>query len=321
MTLRTEYPAVVFRRRDQDAERIDDRRMRSEISDGTYTRIVAGSYVLSKEWTQLTAMDQHLARVFEVVDRARGPLVITHASAAAVHGIDRLGAWPSSVDVRIPRSSGGRSSGAVRRLALGFDGVDLEQWRGHLITTPAQTALDLAAASGFTDAVVALDQALWARRDGGALTDIDRLRQVRETNRRRGMRRAAAPFDFSTHLSDSVRESEGRVLIHRLGFPAPVLQKEFILPGGRRAFSDYYFEDFDHVGEFDGTGKYFDPDILRGRTPRQALLEEKDREDALRRMVSAMSRWRTPAHRDPGQLYDILVADGLPSRYPRPVRR
>ncbi|MBD4808323.1 hypothetical protein GUG05_12420, partial [Xanthomonas citri pv. citri] len=83
---------------------------------------------------------------------------------------------------------------------------------------------------------------------------------------------------------------------------------EFVLPGGRLIRSDFYFADYDHVGEFDGTGKYFDPDILNGRTPEQALLEEKDRADALRRQVSGLSRWRTPDHRDPARLYSILTA-------------
>lgn len=128
-------------------------------------------------------------------------------------------------------------------------------------------------------------------------------------------------MSFSTSLSDSVRESEARVLLDRLGFPAPVLQQEFQLPHGRVARSDFYFPEQDHVGEFDGTGKYFDPDLLRGRSPEQTLLEEKDRADALRRQVSGLSRWRTPDHRDPARLYSILTADGLPSRFPPPRRR
>lgn len=206
----------------------------------------------------------------------------------------------------------------MKRRALGFERVDLVEWRGHLVTSPAQTALDLAAASDFLTGVVAVDQALWARRPGGPLTDGERLRAVMEASWRRGYARVPSVVRFGTHLSDSVRETEGRVLIARLGFPAPRLQAGFRLPDGQRVRTDYYFEDHDHAAEFDGTGKYFDPDMLRGRTPEQALLEEKDRADALRRQVSALSRWRTAAHRKPALLYDILTADGLPSALPRP---
>ncbi|KJL46801.1 hypothetical protein RS84_03442 [Microbacterium hydrocarbonoxydans] len=316
MGIRTEHPIVVHRRRDRPD--IDDRRLAAEVKAGSVTRIVAGSFARTDEWQALTPMNRHFTRVLEVADRARGPVVLMLNSAAAVHGMDRIGAWPDRVDVRIPRASGGRSSGAVRRHALGFDDVELMEWRGHLVTTPAQTALDLAAASQFRDAVIAIDQALWERRKGGALTDVDALRALVDATWRRGFRRVPAAIAFGTPLSDSVRESEGRVLLDRLGFPRPVLQKKFVLPNGRIARPDYYFEDFDHAAEFDGTGKYFDPDLLAGRTPQQALLEEKDRSDALRRMVSALSRWRTPAHLKPTLLYDILTADGLPSRLPRP---
>ncbi|MBO0980547.1 hypothetical protein [Microbacterium sp. SD291] len=319
MKLRTEHPIVVHRRR--DLEGASDRGLHASVQSGSFRRIVAGSYVSSEEWTALTPIDRHLARVLEVADRARAPLVLTHSAAAAVHGIDRVGSWPTRVDVRIPKTTGGRSSGATRRHALGFEGVELIEWRGHLVTSAAQTALDLAAASDFTAGVIALDQAQWSNRRGGALTDIGHVRDLIDKNWRRGFARVPRAVDFSTHLADSVRESEGRVLIARLGFPPPVLQREFRLPGGRTARTDYYFEKYDHAAEFDGTGKYFDPDILQGRTPRQALLEEKDRADALRRQVACLSRWRTPAHKDPAELYDILTADGLPSRLPRPRRR
>ncbi|GAB3600894.1 hypothetical protein GCM10027408_30290 [Microbacterium tumbae] len=297
-----------------------DRRLRAAVRAGAIRRIVAGSYVVSADWSALPPMERHLTRVLEVADRARSPIVLTHSAAAAIHGLDRIGAWPDLVEVRISRATGGRSSGAVRRRALGFEGVELVEWRGHLVTSPAQTAIDLVGASDFVGGVVAVDQTLWRRRPGGALATPDELRRASESGSRRGLGRILRVLGFGTPLSDSVRESEARVLIARLGFPAPVLQKEFVLPSGRRARPDFFFEDFDHAGEFDGTGKYFDPDILKGRTPQQALLEEKDRADALRRQVSALSRWRTGAHRHPALLYDILTADGLPSRFPRPRR-
>lgn len=321
MALQTKHPILVHRRREHDDEPVNDRLLRKSVRQGQHRRVVAGSYVREDEWKRLTRMQQHLVRVLEVADRARGPVVFTHSAAAAIHSIDRIGAWPTRVDVRIAQSTGGRSSGAVRRRALGFDGVDLLEWRGHLVTSAAQTAIDLASEDTFTAGTIAVDQALWARRRGGALSTPEDLERALDTNRRRGAARVPAVVAFGTALSDSVRESEARVLLDRLGFPPVVLQKEFVLPGSRTVRSDFYFPEFDHVGEFDGVGKYFDPDLLRGRTPQQALLEEKDRADALRRQVSGLSRWRTPDHRDPGRLYSILVADGVPSRFPPPRKR
>lgn len=321
MSLRIEHPITVHRRRDHDGTPVNDRQLSKSVRNGKFRRVVAGSYVSEVEWKKLTPMQRHVVRVLEVADRARGPVVFTHSAAAAIESIDRIGQWPELVDVRIARSGGGRSSGAVRRRALGFEGVDLIEWRGHLLTSPAQTAIDLASECTFTAGVVAMDQALWQRRPGGALATLPEVRALLEVNQRRGLARVPAAIEFASPLADSVRESEGRVLLDRLGFPTPVLQREFILPGKRLVRSDFYFPEFDHVGEFDGVGKYFDPEILAGRTPEQVLLEEKDRADALRRQVSGLSRWRTPDHRDPARLYSILVADGLPSRLPPPQRR
>ena len=90
-----------------------------------------------------------------------------------------------------------------------------------------------------------------------------------------------------------------------LGFPDPELQVEFVLSDGRRAFTDFFWPDRRHVGEFDGASKYRDPALLDGRSPEQVLVDEKDREDELRRQVRAFSRWRVPALRRP--------ADALPT--------
>lgn len=317
MDATTEHPIIVHRRREHDGA-VDDRRLRRLVDSGAQVRITAGSYASASAWKALTPMQQHLVRVLEIADRTHGSRVFTHSAAAAVWSIDRIAKWPDLVEVRIPTATGGRSSGGIRRRALGYAGVELVPWRGHLITSPAQTAIDLAADAGFTDGVIALDQACWARREDGPLTDISRIKGVLAGQHRRGLGRVHRAIAFSTDLSDSVRESQSRVLIDRLGFPVPVLQRAFVLPGFGAVRTDFWFEDFEHVGELDGTGKYLDPAILDGRSSAEALLAEKDREDALRRVVRRMSRWRTAALRDPRQLHDILSGDGLPCRLPRP---
>ena len=46
--------------------------------------------------------------------------------------------------VTTERASGGRSGGAIRRVATGLDGVDRVPYGRHEVTTAAQTALDAA---------------------------------------------------------------------------------------------------------------------------------------------------------------------------------
>lgn len=303
------------------SDRPDHRRIHRSLESGQLQRVGPGAYALTQDWKRLTPRERHRAKVIEAAARMRHRALISHFAAASVHGIEILGRWPERIDVRIDPGRGGRSSGLIRRHGLGIEDADAEEWEGHLITSPAQTALDIAAIVDHTQAVVVLDQVLWARRPGGALSSIDELRML--AARRispKGSARIRRALEEATCLADSVRESQSRVLLKELGFPEPVLQREFLLPDGIRSRADFWFPDHEHVGEFDGVGKYLDPELLRGRTPQEALVAEKDRADALARMVRRVSRWRTPNLRHPRELYDILVADGLPTRSAPPPR-
>lgn len=309
----------LVRVRDRHPDPLDYRRVRKALAHGEAIRVAPGTFASAAQWRGLKPIEQHRVRVYEAASRVRDMTVFSHHAAAAVWGIDVLGSWPQKVDTRVERAPGGRSTGLMARHALGVEGIDLQPWSGHLLTSPVQTAIDLAAALPYTSGVVCLDQALWRRRADGPLATFDELMNALSApGGLRGAARAERALRFATDASDSVRESQSRVLIHALGFPPPVLQHPFLLPSGRRASVDFFFEDYSHAGEFDGTGKYLDPALLAGRTPEQALLDEKDRGDELRRVVSVVSRWRTPALRDPRMLYDILSGDGLPSSRQRP---
>lgn len=319
MSAAHEDEPTVMRRRDRGGEPIDYRKVRRALARGSVLRIAPGAYALPNRWEQLTPRARHRLRVVEAAGRTRQPGVFSHFAAAAIWGIDILGAWPDRIDMRTPPGSGGRSSGLIRRHAL-RDAAQVWPWRGHEVTTPAQTALDIAAEVDLLHAVVVLDQVLWARRPGGALAQVAELwALVEQMQSAKGRTRAVRAIAHASELSDSVRESQSRVLIRRLGFPEPRLQQPFVLPDGREVRTDYYFEEFDHVGEFDGVGKYLDPSLTRGKTPEQALIDEKDREDALRRLVRGLSRWRTPDLRHPRRLYDILLHAGLRTTAPPPA--
>lgn len=311
---------TVFRRSENDGEPVNDRRLRARVAGGEIVRIARGAYAERAEWDRLTPMARHAQRVWEAAARASSFVVASHWAAAALHGIDIIGDWPTAVDVSIDTASGGRSSGSFRRHARSLAKVLTMPWERHAVTTPLQSTIDLMTSSRFLDGVVAADQALWSRRPGGALVEASALRDAAHGVFGRGSARAPRAADFATNLSDSVRESHSRVLISVLGFPEPELQVRFVLADGREAFTDFFWREHKHIGEFDGTGKYRDPALRKGRTPEEILLAEKDREDDLRRQVDAFSRWRTPALRSPKALYEILRGAGLPTSRPRPGR-
>jgi hypothetical protein len=312
-------PALEVRRRRDHADPVDDRRRSAAVESGRWHRVTAGVYVLTAEWVALKPHERHHVLVREVARRMRKPAVLAGAAAAAIHGIDLLGSWPRLVDVRTERTTGGRTHGAIRRRALGFAGVAVQPWEGmHFVTTPAQTALDLARWQSFTGAVAAVDQALWARRLGGALTTMEEIRELEDfASQRRWDAHAQRVLEAATDLADNVRESEARLLMKSLGFPAPRLQERRVLRTGRLVYGDFYFPEHDHWCELDGRGKYVSSDGTDDVDAAQSVIDEKNRENEIRREVSGFTRFET-ADIHPRRLYDILTGDGVPSRLPRP---
>lgn len=309
----------VFRRREHP-DAVNEQRLAAQLVTGAIVRVSPGSFARAGAWAGLSARDRHAQRVWEAAARMSPGAVFSHFAAAALWGLDILGEWPELVDVTVTRGGGGRSTGRIRRRTLSGSDRDTVPWGRHEVTTVAQTVVDIAASVPYIAGLAVADQALWARRRGGALLEARDLRRAAAGHSGRGAVRAAQVAAAATPLADSVRESQSRAHIELLGFPEPELQHEFLLSHGRRARTDFFWRAFGHVGEFDGLDKYRDPELLRGRTPQQALIEEKDREDELRRLVQHFSRWRTPALEHPARLYDILVAAGLPTSRPRPGR-
>lgn len=310
---------LLIRRRDLEHLGNPDVGVRRALRRGTLVRVSAGTYADATSWRELEPIEQHRARVIAVAGRLKSEPVFSHFAAAALWGIRILGRWPQLVDVTIERASGGRSDGALRRHCVGRDGIDVVDHSGLLVTSPAQTAVDLARMLPFTDAVVSLDSALWRRRLPKPLATRDDIeRRVDVVVGTRGYRGALAASGFASALSDSPEESHSRAQIHALGFPTPVLQRKFALAQGRYAEVDFYWERFSHIGECDGRSKYRDPTLLRGRSSEEVFFAEKGRENELRRQVRGFSRWEPSELYRPQLFFDCLTKDGLPSSKPRP---
>lgn len=314
----TRSPIETIRRRAR-IDPIDDRRLRAAVRSGQWVRIVSGVYARADHWRALRPHERHRVRVLEVTHRLEAPVVVSHRSAASLWRIDTLGPWPDRVETRVARAGGGRTSGRIRRYALGIAGAQTSPFGAHRVTTPAQTALDLARSLPFAQGVAAVDQAIWTGRRGGPLTSLDEIRRLRlDQPSPRGDARAHRVLEFASTGAANVRESHMRVLVVALGFPIPRVQEHRVLPSGRVAYGDLYFPDADHWLEIDGNGKYTSPEYGAGRTAAEIVLDEKARENEIRRVVRGFSRLDATDADHPRRVYDILRADGLPSRLPRP---
>lgn len=293
---------------------VDDRTLRRGVLSGRMVRVVPGAFVKADLWSELLPLERHRVKVLATARRMRSEVVFSHHAAAALWGIRMLRNWPRTVDVTLERATGGRSDGLLRRHCRGFEGIEVTRVNGLLVTTPAQTVVDLALRFPFPDAVVAMDSALHRKRSPEALaTPNEVLQRVLASEGRRGWRRALVAANFSTPLSDSPEESHSRVQLHLLGFPEPELQREFRDSQGFVAQTDFYWPEFDHVGESDGRSKYTDPALRNGRTAEEVMIAERNRENRLRRLVKGLSRWEPADLYPAAKLFRILTEAGLPS--------
>ncbi|MGB3911500.1 MAG: hypothetical protein WBL06_13595 [Pseudolysinimonas sp.] len=253
---------------------------------GEFVRVRPGAYLTAAEWQSLSPRDRHLVAMRAVSETSRRRLLFCAESAAALHGIPVLGAWPERPHIvdQVGRRRAALVGVATHRLDLPDE--DVVQIGDVLATSPLRTAFEIAATRGFLAGVVALDYVLGAAFKaprGEAEMWLERARPFR------GARRADAALGVATGLAETPLESLSLGQCHLLGFPQPRQQVEFTVDG--RVFrTDFYFEEADVIGEADGRSKYA-PDGFDGSLPEARLWAEKDREDILRSVVRGFARW------------------------------
>lgn len=278
---------------------------------GELLRLAPGVAVRQSEWRELGAREQYLAVIRAALTRTAKPLALSHASAAAVWGLPWLGPWPDRVHAV---SLVGRASSTVSiQMHAGpprsHDVVD-----GFPVVDLACAAVQVAASQPLELGLIVADAALARVRMEELVAEADRLAL------RRGSARARLALDLADGRSGSPGESVSRASMHRLGVPMPSLQHRFPRRGGGWWFVDFYWEQFNLVGEFDGLGKYRRAEWRNGRSAEQVVIDEKLREDELRALGPRVIRWGWDIARSPRSLGALLAAAGLPTARVRPSR-
>lgn len=279
-------------------------------------RIAPGSYLSRQHWDALNEIQRTVHRARAVSERWKSAPVFSQGTAAAIHGMPLIGAWPTRLHLIVERHSSVRTRGEIVRHAVGVDAEDVVLIDGMLVTSVARTVLDLAVDATFMSAVIAADFALCHKRE--ARIDKSSMLEVWENRMPfRGHVRSRRVLDFATHLAESPLESGSRVTMHLLGFPAPELQVEWRDFRGLIGYSDFFWRAFNHVGEADGRSKYFDEELARAKSLKQILYNEKVREDRVRALGPGFSRWDYDIGMSPRRLKPFLLAAGLPITMPR----
>lgn len=251
------------------------------------------AYVDSERWNESTAIDRKLVRIRAVAADLADPVIVGR-DAARVHGIPLLGHVEENVSILSRREGGSRRRGGIteRRFALP---LQVEEVDGIPVTSIVDTVLDVVRfAREEREGIVALDHVL--RREMREDRDPESLRATIDARRRefgggRGTASSKRLIAFADPLAESPLESISRHAIDRAGFPPPVLQKVWRLPGGRGARSDFYFEAANVIGEADGDAKY----SLGPGSPEEAVLRaakaERERDELLRALGPLTTHW------------------------------
>lgn len=252
---------------------------------GQWTALQRGAYTVGEG--TLSRRDRHVLAVHATVAALPRPAVVSHASAAALHG---LPLWGLSLDrVEITRHPPARSDLGTRlrsRVAR-LPAADVVPVGDLVVTSVARTVVDIARAAPFQPALVVADAALRAE----LVTSAELAGCVDEQAGIPGARRARRVVTEADGRSGSVGESRSRAVMLTMGLPMPDLQVEVHTPGGRFiGRCDFGWRQAGLLGEFDGRIKY--GRLLRpGQEPGDAVFEEKQREDALRDEGWGMVRW------------------------------
>ncbi|MFF0266359.1 type IV toxin-antitoxin system AbiEi family antitoxin domain-containing protein [Kribbella sp. NPDC004536] len=271
-----------FTRPDALAAGYSDSQLRRRVRSGQWVRMSFNSYVEPCDWPADEPPWDRAIRLHRLsVRMARerlGDVVVSHQSAAMLHGLPVWGADLSRVHftrVATGLSRVGRGVQLHRGAIAADEIVELD---GLRVTSCERAVVETACTTTYEVGVVLADAALRLK-----LTDRERLAAVVRRHRHwHGRPAANAAVQFADARSESVGESRLRVLMANHGLPAPQLQVkiwddsgdeigrvDFLLAGGL-------------VVEFDGAAKY-------GGSP-DAVLAEKWREDRLRERGYGVSR-------------------------------
>ncbi|HET6392220.1 MAG TPA: hypothetical protein VFG13_05325 [Blastococcus sp.] len=302
----------LLRRADALADGFSDVELSRLVRRRELVRVQRGTYVRSPATLPEDAAVRHRLITAATVAELRRPGVVSHASAAALHGLPLWGVRLERVHVlRRPPAAG---SGSARlHLHIGrFDDQQLTSVDGIVTTDVTRTVVDVARSESFESAVVTADAALASRRTTPAalaqcLTSMGAIP---------GSRRAGRVLAFADAASESVGESRSRVLMHRLRLPPPDLQVRVRRPDGSLiGRCDFGWRTQRVLGEFDGKVKYGRLHAP-GQNAGDVVFEEKRREDELRDLDWSVARW-TWADLVPGTVVEQRLRRALARNRPR----
>lgn len=264
----------VFTSREALAVGYRDEDIRTELRTRRWVRLRKGVYMAAADVRATDERQRHLVDCIAVLLSLGAGPVVSHASAARLHGLIVPRTTPNEVRVTaVDQWRRGRGY-RVARAALPDD--DVRPWLAFGATAVPRTLVDCAREWSLTDSVIAMDAAMHELKADRA----ELQRAVLAGTHRVGIAGAARALGLADGRAESPLETRGRLALLFAGLPRPELQVELFDSGGFIGRMDAWYAEAAVAVEFDGKVKYLDP--RDGSSPGEVLWKEKRREDRMR---------------------------------------
>jgi len=255
---------------------------------GLVVRLRRGMYAPADLYARCDDIAKHVLHARAAVASQQGKVALTGASAAALHGFALYQQDLSLVHiVRLDQGSSRRHAKTNHHIVLRDIEPDLTQRDGLLTVGPARAVWEVACRSSLEAGVVTADSALRLQPTlPAALAELQERFAYYP-----GSRTGRTAIGLADARSESPGESVTRIQFFRYGIPMPAPQYRVVNDRGELVgISDFGWEEYRHLAEFDGKVKYLK--LLRpGESPSDCVFREKRREDQMRAEGQGMTRF------------------------------
>jgi hypothetical protein len=265
-----------------------DRTLAIAVREGDLIRLRRGFYAPADIYAAADQSAKHVLHARAALAGQRGRAALTGVSAAALHG---FAIHDTSLEVvhlvRLDNGATRSEAGIVHHGTRRDIEEEIGSYKGILASVPARAIWEVACRSSLEGGVVTADSAL--HQSPELKESLDGLHDHFALFP--GSTKARTVMRLVDGRSESPGESVTRVQFYRYGIPMPELQSHvFGSQGHLIGISDFYWEDFRHLGEFDGKIKY-QKLLLDGESASDCVIREKRREDAMRAGSRGMTRF------------------------------